>query len=108
MAMTSGGLPKGWYADADEPGLSRYWDGTRWSGVRRNMHPTSAPASPATVSSSRASLATVSSSRWQRLWYGHVVRVPGVLTLLTWSNRSVPGLRGRLERALRPPQLRAP
>jgi hypothetical protein len=98
MTMTVGGLQKGWYADADEPGLSRYWDGTRWSGVRRTMHP--APAS--------VTVTTVSSSRLQRLWYARVVRLPGVLSALSWSNRTVPGLRGRLERAIRPPQLRDP
>jgi hypothetical protein len=94
--MTIGGLQKGWYADADEPGLSRYWDGTRWSGVRRTMHP-----APAT-------LTTVSLSRLQRLWYGHVVRLPGFLSVLSWTNRTVPGLRGRLEAAIRSPQLRDP
>jgi hypothetical protein len=92
--MTIGGLQKGWYADADEPGLSRYWDGARWSGVRRILHPAS------------TSLTTVSLSRRQRLWYGHVVRLPGVVSVLSWSDRRVPGLRGRLERAIRPPQLR--
>ena len=100
MTMTVGGLQKGWYADADEPGLSRYWDGTRWSGVRRTMHPANAPA-PVRVSA-------VSSSRLQRLWYGHVMRLPGVLSAISWSNRTVPGLRGRLERAIRPPQHRDP
>jgi hypothetical protein len=104
--MTIGGLQKGWYADADEPGLSRYWDGTRWSGVRRTLHPAPNPAT--TVSFSRASVTAVSFSRWRRLWHGHVVRVPGVLSLLSWSNRSLPGLRGRLEGAVRPPQLRDP
>jgi hypothetical protein len=94
--MTIGGLRKGWYADADEPGLSRYWDGTRWSGVRRTMHP-----APVTFT-------TVSLSRLQRFWYGHVVRLPGVLTALSWSNRTVPGLRGRLRGATRPTQLRDP
>jgi hypothetical protein len=94
--MTIGGLQKGWYAEADEPGLSRYWDGTRWSGVRRTMRP--APAS----------VTTVSLSRRQRLWHGHVVRLPGVLSVLSWSNRAVPGLRGRLEGAIRPHPLRGP
>jgi hypothetical protein len=96
--MTVGGLQNGWYADADEPGLSRYWDGTRWSGVRRTMHTSPAPVT----------VTTASSSRLQRLWYGHVTRLPGLLSALSWSNRAVPGLRGRLERAIRPPQLRDP
>ena len=96
MTMTIGGLPKGWYADADEPGLSRYWDGSRWSGVRRTLHPTP------------AALPTVSFSRWRQLWYGHMVRLPGVLSLLSWCNRRVPGLRGRLEGAIRPAPLPGP
>jgi hypothetical protein len=96
MTMAIGGLQKGWYADAHEPGLSRYWDGTRWSGVRRTMRPVP------------VSVTTVSLSRWQRLWHGHVVRLPGVLSVLSWSNRTVPGLRGHLEDAIRPPQLRSP
>jgi hypothetical protein len=94
--MTSGGLQKGWYADADEPGLSHYWNGTRWSGVRRSMHHAS------------SSLTMVSLSRWQRVWYGHVVRPPGVLSVLSWSNPTVPGLRAHLEGAIRPLQLRGP
>jgi hypothetical protein len=91
MTVTVGGLQKGWYGDAEEPGLSRYWDGTRWSGVRRTMR------------SATATWHDVSLSRRQRFWYGHVVRLQGVRSLLRWSNRAVPGLQGRLEGAITPP-----
>jgi hypothetical protein len=92
--MASAGLQRGWYDDGEEPGLSRYWDGARWSGVRGTMRP--------------GSTAAFSTPRWRRLWYGGVLRTPGVLSALTWSNHALPGLRGHLGRAIDPSEFRRP
>lgn len=43
--MSSSGTPAGWYPDPENPGQSRYWDGTAWaapSGVPATPHPPAA------------------------------------------------------------------
>jgi hypothetical protein len=41
---------------------------------------------------------------WRRFWYERVVRSPVMFHLFAWLNCSVPGMRGRLGRLIRPPQ----
>lgn len=42
-------LSPGWYRDATDFGVARYWDGTALSADTRPLRPTAAPRRPSTV-----------------------------------------------------------
>ena len=92
--MSMSDQAKGWHPDSAEPGRWNYWDGRRWNGVRREH---------AGHASSQFSLLG-----WRRLWYGKIMRAPIVFYPLAWLNRSMPGVKGRFDRWMRPPQTHRP
>jgi hypothetical protein len=86
---------KGWHPDPTVPNRWNYWDGKRWNGVRETRE-------------SGTAIGHFRMYRWQKHWYGSIVRNPAVFYPLAWLNCSVPGIKGRLNRLMNPPQARRP
>jgi Protein of unknown function (DUF2510) len=87
-------LPRGWHEDPRDASTLRYWDGAAWTGQGRNR------------GLGRGASFGFRLHGWRRLWFQRVLRLPPLFYPLAWLNCSVPGVRGHLDRVMRPREVR--
>ena len=90
-------IARGWHQLPGEGDHWRYWDGRTWTA---QAHTSNGVMGVRVIGVSGARRG------WRGTWFLKVARLPVVFYPLAWFNCSVPLTRGRLDRFLRPREVR--